>query len=225
MNRASILQALDLSASAYRDVQPWSQNTCLGTAENASVGVQCYLRTQDDVLLITFRGTASPQGWKTDFAFRKKTIPYGNANSPIRVHSGFLRAYKAPGVRDSILRAVGPGIRSVKITGHSLGAALAVLCAVDIQYNFPRRDIEVVLFGCPRVGNQAFVRSYNQRVNKTVRVENGNDIVTRLPFSCMGFRHVGARLHIGCLRLPFFLCREDHYPVRYLEGLINGGSL
>lgn len=81
-----------------------------------------------------------------------------------------------------------------------MAPALAVLCAVDLQYNFPSKDCEVILFGCPRVGNRAFQRSYNQRVFKTLRVENGNDIVTKIPLALWGFRHVGIPIRIGTPR-------------------------
>lgn len=189
--------------------------------DNARSGVQCFLRRHNDVLWITFRGTDSPKDWKSDLTFWKKKIPYDNTGSNIRVHTGFINAYKTPGVRDKILEAVTRDIHYIKISGHSMGAALAVLCAVDIEYNFQNRDIEVVLFGCPRVGNKAFMLSYNKRVNKTVRVENSNDIVTKVPFAIMGYRHVGAKLHIGKLRLPWRFSANDHYPHRYYSALLS----
>ena len=212
---------MEISASAYRDVQPYLPYTCIKMIDDTKSGTQYFLRKDRDILWITFRGTDSPKDWKTDLTFWKKAIPYDNSNTNIRVHTGFINAYKAKCVRDKILQTVTDDINYIKITGHSLGAALAVLCAVDIQYNYPDRDIEVFLFGCPRVGNKAFITSYNKRVNKTVRIENGNDIVTKLPFVFMGYRHVGAKIHIGKPRLPFFLSINDHYPHRYYSGLLN----
>ena len=212
---------MEISASAYRDVQPYLPYDCIKMIDDKKSGTQYFLRKDKDILWITFRGTDSPKDWLTDLTFWKKTIPYDSVKSNIRVHTGFINAYKAEGVRDRILQAVTGKVNYIKITGHSLGAALAVLCAVDIQFNFPDQDIEVFLFGCPRVGNRAFVTSYNKRVNKTVRIENGNDIVTKLPFAFMGYRHVGAKIHIGKPRLPFFLSFIDHYPHKYYSGLLN----
>ena len=100
-----------------------------------------------------------------------------------------------------------------------MGAALAVLCAVDIQYNFPYADIEVCLFGCPRVGNKAFAKSYNSRVFKTLRVTNGNDIVTKVPPAVFGFRNVGINLHTGKLSLPFAVSFKEHTPQNYYKRL------
>ena len=219
LNKDQIMRAMDYAAAAYRKIQPYSENKFTVAIEALDCDIEYYLRREGDTLTITFRGTDSIRNWITDFDFWKRSIPYDNVSSKIRVHKGFLDAYKSFGVRDQILRSVTDRVRHVKISGHSLGAALSVLCAVDIEYNFPDKDIEVVLFGCPRVGNRAFMKSYNKRVYKTVRVENGNDIVTKVPFAFMGFRHVGARLNIGCPSIPGYFSAYDHYPHRYYSSL------
>lgn len=146
---------------------------------------------------LPFGGPTRPKTGQHNLAFWKKCIPYDNTCSKIRVHSGFLAAYKDPHVRGRIHRFITSDIHTVHIMGHSLGAAMAVLCGVDLEYNFPHRDYEVYLFGCPRVGNKAFQTSYNRRVFKTLRVENGNDIVTKIPLWIMGYRHVGIPIHVG----------------------------
>ena len=111
-------------------------------------------------------------------------------------------------------------VRRVRVTGHSRGAALAVLCALDLQYNFPDRCYEAVLFGCPRVGNAAFARSYDRRVFMTMRVEQGADIVCRVPPAVLGYRHVGMRCRVGPRRLlpVSFL---DHLPGRYYMAMFR----
>jgi predicted lipase len=221
MNNAEIIKSLELSASAYRDIQPYSPHSRTTVIENKKAGVKCFLRREINTLRITFRGTETPREWLSNFKFCKKTIPFNNEKSKIKVHTGFLNSYKNPEVRDKILEAVEDDTYCVKISGHSRGAALAVLCAVDIQYNYPGRDIEVILFGCPRVGNKWFVQSFNRRVNKAVRIENSNDIVTKVPFAFMGYRHVGARLHVGNLRLPLRFSANDHYPHKYYSNLLG----
>ena len=197
MNKADAIQAMELAGLAYQNSQPEFPWCTLDIIDDSSTGIQCCLRRWEDTLYITFRGSNSAQDWKVDLNFWKKCIPYNNVNPKIRVHTGFIDAYKHPNIRPRIQRSVTPDIRCVKITGHSYGAALAVLCAVDLQYHFPHKDYEALLFGCPRVGNRAFQKSYNKRVFKTLRVENGNDIVTKIPPALWGYRHVGAKLHIG----------------------------
>lgn len=43
----------------------------------------------------------------------------------------------------------------IYLTGHSLGAALSVLAALDIKTTFGRVDA-VYTYGLPRVGNKPF---------------------------------------------------------------------
>lgn len=222
MTSADILHAMELSGLAYRDIQPVYCNGEFEIISDPDTDVQCYLRRCGKTLFITFRGSNSPRDWKTNFMFDQMTIPYGNSKSPIRVHSGFIKAYKSPGVRDVIHRAVlRRGVESVRVSGHSQGAALAILCSVDLEYNFPDLDYEVYLFGSPRVGNKAFRDSYNRRLLKVFRVENGNDIVTKIPLRLMGYCHVGMRFHVGCPRLPFVVSFADHYPQAYYINLFR----
>ena len=37
------------------------------------------------------------------------------------------------------------------VTGHSLGAALSVLCGIRLALKFPKHNIQVINFGCPKV--------------------------------------------------------------------------
>ena len=221
LDHKETLELLTCSAIAYQQIQPRQEGIRLVVIDDRPTDVQCYLRFYGRKLLITFRGTNSCKDWMHDFAFWKKCIPYGNTQSPIRVHTGFLNAYKSKGVRGEIHKLITDDIESVTVTGHSYGAALSVLCAVDLQYNFPDKHVQAAVFGCPRVGNKAFASSYNKRVFLTLRVENGNDIVTKVPFAFLGFRHVGIRVHCGTKRLPLVLNPLDHYPQRYYQNLLQ----
>ena len=115
----------------------------------------------------------------------------------MKIHRGFMAAYL--GVREAIHHYVNnSSATQYRIVGHSLGGALAKLCAVDLQYNFASNTgiladsnihVEAYTFGAPRAGNKAFVASYNARVPKTWRVVNGWDAVSGLPHMCQGYRH------------------------------------
>ncbi len=176
----------------------------------------------ENLVTIVFRGTDSKAEWTSNLAFCRKKLPYGNAKSHVMVHSGFIDAYNNEFVRTRIHKLIPDKRCRVIVSGHSRGAALAALCAVDLQYNFPYLDIAVYLFGCPRVGNKAFAKSYNKRVCRTVRVQNGNDIVTKLPPAIFGYRHVGAAVNIGKARIPFAVSFKAHYPEEYFAGIIRG---
>jgi triacylglycerol lipase len=221
MQMSDVIRAMELSAIAYRNIQPVFSYDSLTVIDDRKTDVQCYLRKRDGCLNITFRGSTSGEDWKTNLTFCKKVIPYGNTASKIRVHTGFLEAYKSPNVRNVIHKKMTCDVNQVKISGHSQGAALAILCAVDLEYNYPERDYEVILFGAPRVGNRAFQKSYDKRVFKTLRIENGNDIVTKIPFAIMGYRHVGVGIHIGRPRIPGLFSFKSHYPQAYYKNLLK----
>ena len=86
------------------------------------------------------------------------------------VHRGFGRTFdEMRGALEAWLSA--PPDRVIA-TGHSLGGALATLCAVD----FPAA--ELVTFGAPRVGTDTLVRPLRRRVRRYVHC---CDLVPRVP--------------------------------------------
>lgn len=127
---------------------------------------------------------------------REMTYPsaYAPTSKPIKMHSGFVNAYLSARdrVHDAVKRS---GLSRWLITGHSLGGALANLCGLDLQYNFsPDVVPQVYTFGAPKVGNGAFVDSYNERVPDTFRFVYGNDLVSGLPRWWQGYRHVSEKI-------------------------------
>ncbi len=83
----------------------------------------------------------------------------------------------------------------IYITGHSLGSASAYLFAVDYFHNLSgkNKDINVITFASPRVGNKEFVQYYsdnimslknnsNDKIN-SIRIANCLDSITQVPMS------------------------------------------
>ena len=179
--------------------------------DDDTTDTQCFVALKEDnisskkkTMLVSFRGTQQPKDWLTDFNAWHTVIPYGNFESNIRVHQGFLRCYKS--VRGSILSLIAKhriDINSIFVIGHSLGGALATLCAVDIQYNYPKIDLHAYVSGSPKVGNKAFAKSYNKRVPDTTRTYMRRDVVPKMPpFWFLkrisgGFKHVNKGYAIG----------------------------
>ncbi len=217
MNQSEMLEMLEISSIAYRDNQPRCRCSKLIVIENEATDAECFVRIGENIVIIAFRGTDSNINRFYNLCFAKKVIPYDNYDTDIRVHSGFLATYKS--VRSRILPLIPEEAEKVVVTGHSLGAALSVLCAVDVQYNFKSKDVEAYLFGCPRVGNKAFAKSYDKRVFKTMRVSNGNDVVTKIPPKILGFHHVGIDIHTGSVALPLVLSFRDHTSQSYYRNL------
>jgi triacylglycerol lipase len=82
------------------------------------------------------------------------------------------------------------GKRKLYICGHSLGAAMATICASRLEEHHP----ELYTYGSPRVGGKEFVRNCLVNHNRHV---NNNDMVTSVPFWIMGFRHHGDLTYIN----------------------------
>ena len=122
--------------------------------------------------LVAFRGTTDIRDVLRDIDAR--LTPEGSG----RVHRGFKTALEPLWAKLSAHL----GNRPVWFTGHSMGAALAILAGN--RYADARA---VYTYGSPRVGDSAFASNTTVPV---YRVVNNNDLVTRMPPPA-SFRHVG----------------------------------
>lgn len=76
---------------------------------------------------------------------------------------------------------------SIKVTGHSLGAALAHLTAMMLaNHGF---EVSLTNFGQPRVGDKAFSEFTNDHLKEYWRQTHHQDIVPQVPQEIQGFRH------------------------------------
>jgi predicted lipase len=140
----------------------------------------------------------SIRNWVVDFLFPKTTVWKGQ-NASIQVHSGFYHSYM--NLADQVRAAVQDLVTlypdyTVGVTGHSLGAALATLCVLDIVEEgiVPRDNVMVYHFGSPRVGNDGFAQYYHFWIPYTFRLVNDRDIVPALPPQILKFHHVATEV-------------------------------
>ena len=175
-----------------------------------------FVATRPGAVFISIRGTESPGEWLCDFDAVPSTCQIGNGT----VHEGFQKIYEV--IRESALDGLKSVISSgdqILVTGHSLGAALAILFANDAVSLTP--NIQVCTFAGPRTGLGDFVGSYNQRVPRTLRVTNRWDIVPNVPVPapplCL-YEHAGSLLSIDG-GFTFDLAIAHSLPLSYLPGL------
>ncbi|KAK6134323.1 hypothetical protein DH2020_031946 [Rehmannia glutinosa] len=93
---------------------------------------------------------------------------------------------------------------SITLTGHSLGACLAILSAFDLVEN-GANDIPVsaIVFGSPQVGNRAFRDRVSQFPNlKILHVRNKIDLIPLYPSALLGYRNIGTELVIDNRKSP-----------------------
>jgi triacylglycerol lipase len=149
---------------------------------------QAFVAGREDMILIAFRGTEPDklQDWMSDAKVRMIDALGG------KVHRGFNKAL------DDVWDPLCESISSFRdrnqplwFTGHSLGAALAVLATARAYAD----DLHVqglYTFGQPRVGNRDFADNFDTALKpRSYRFVNNNDVVTRVPLRKMGYRHVG----------------------------------
>jgi len=140
--------------------------------------------------VVAFRGTTNIAGVMQDvgsFAL----VPFDHCPG-CRVGAGFKSGYNAvAGQIKGALRS--SGCHSVAVTGHSLGAAKAILCMYDLAKSGFHITTSYV-FGEPRVGNGAFVASFHSVVHAAVfHVAHGQDPIVRL--GGPGAQHVGSEIY------------------------------
>lgn len=222
---------------------------------------------KDDTIVIAFRGTATVANVVADLQLWRTRYPPDTIQGKGRavlgtapmVHRGFLKAYTMGEFNHRLLSRVEHILNrcqasnsrngqsaagtetpvAVHITGHSLGGALAILCAFDIATRGPCADFDLSIktytFGAPRVGNHAWARIYNATVPDTWQIINSGD-----PFPQAGkfwflYKHVGHRVLISrrgdilvrpsfveyaIRRSPGALVRE-HYLTAYQSAFIS----
>jgi len=194
-------RSLWLSAAAYCDKSSYTTRSFKGPTSGFVVtkviydgptdtqGYIGYLPS-DKSIYVVYRGSSSIRNWITNLnAFKTNYTSYPECNC--QVHKGFYQAEQI--VIQSVISEVSNLRKShsdyaVKVTGHSLGAALAQLTSMDlIKAGIP---CTVYNYGQPRTGDKNYASFSTSKVS-TWRVTHNKDTVPHLPFTeQMEFYHV-----------------------------------
>jgi C1A family cysteine protease/GH25 family lysozyme M1 (1,4-beta-N-acetylmuramidase) len=86
--------------------------------------------------------------------------------------------------------AAPPPNASVEVTGHSLGAALATLYVMENAKTEQIANPMLCTFASPLVGDATFATTFNSLGLTSWRIDNIKDLVTKVPPTILGFRHV-----------------------------------
>jgi len=126
----------------------------------------------------------------------------------MKIHSGFYQSFAD--IRQRLLQTVLSLYTQIMrrkrtprfyISGHSLGGALAQLCALWMDILFGHRSpVFVYVFGCPRVGDPSFAQCLTQRVKHCYRVVFRGDVITTIPRGFAYYKHAGWEIivdHLG----------------------------
>ncbi|CUG93655.1 lipase, putative [Bodo saltans] len=193
-------------------------------------------------IVIAFRGTDNVKNAKQDLDIRRvlwdevdHTFWQSASASRPSVHVGFLGIWNA--LKDFVIDTVMKELDSLSaaadendephrvfVTGHSMGGAVATLCAfvirkrlIEVGYRFP--DPVVYTYGQPRIGNKTFQKTYNKVIPNTFRVVNESDAVSFV--TMLGGCHVGMEVDVD--RNGNYLC-EPMFMERTLRPIKGKGS-
>lgn len=165
----------------------WTGN--FGDSHGAAFGFVGCLNTS--TIEVVFRGTDNIKGWIEDADFTQ--TPF-NGSDTAKVHLGFWKTYSvvAKDVRALVdrTRPTCGGGKDIVVTGHSLGAALATLGAVEIAGIDPSQRVQLFTFGQPRVGNKGFAELADEKLVFSERFTHRRDIIPHMPFKALDYWHV-----------------------------------
>jgi len=171
-----------------------------------------------EATIIAFAGTDPLNlfNWVSDFYLGR---------SGEEVHQGFVDAAAAvwDEIGDVVSKSAADG-RALIITGHSLGAAIALVTADRARKERDLDRVEIYVFGSPRVWHSDLARAFIDVFGPTTyRLVYGQDVVASIPPSTLGFQHVGRLLQ--CARGENFDAAQLLEPADSDEPAFGVGSL
>jgi len=182
-------------------------------------GSQAYFLHNDEDLVFVCRGT-QPTEWK-DIAADLNAVPVPSSTGIGMLHKGFKDSVDHVFPRLSELAIDYGKTRTIWVTGHSLGAAMAVIASYKLQRDPALPNPQALFtYGCPRAGDKTYIAAMEGSGLLHFRFVNNADIVARVPF--WPFKHLAGAMymnHWGNLRtLTFWQVTKDVWR-GFVEGI------
>ena len=153
-------------------------------------GAQAYIFANRHDAVVTCRGT-EPHDWNDVRA--DLDLGTSVAETVGWVHRGFKR--EVDDLWPRLEQALVNNTRPLWFTGHSLGGAMAAICAGRCKLSYIRSNPQALFtFGSPRIGNRRYVNYVQIEAHRWV---NNNDIICRVPPAWLGFRHKGHEVYLN----------------------------
>lgn len=148
------------------------------------------------LIVASFRGSyGHVENWWLNLRFGSTSKDFHN----VTIRTGWWKAYEA--LQEQYWEALQqthercPSCTTLVTTGHSLGAAIGGLAALDAKLTFPWiRQVKMRNLGMPRVGHEDFVQLFHDHVESSYRVVHYRDIVPHYP---LRINHISPYHHVG----------------------------
>lgn len=146
-----------------------------------------------------FNEKCTPGKWES-IGSSDNLVEEGAGKLPsVRIHAGYWEAWND--IREKVLRCILSHIylnqnevaakySQILVCGHSLGGALAQLCALNLSL-MTGLSICVYTLGAPRIGGRTFAKLMNERVPYNYRIIMVKDPITAVPKGLPPYVHAG----------------------------------
>lgn len=177
-------------------------------------GAQAYIFANESDAVVTCRGT-EPDDWNDVRA--DLTLGLVVSETVGRVHRGFK--IEVDDLWPRLERALVNNTRTLWFTGHSLGGAMAAICAGRCALSYIHSEPQALFtFGSPRIGTRRYVNYVQLEAHRWV---NNNDIVSRVPPAWLGYRHKGLLVYLNAHGRVRRLTAWQRWKDRW-RGLVEG---
>jgi hypothetical protein len=184
----------------------------------ANNGHQSVVMSNDKIVVVVFRGSQAPgnTAGNLDWAADANILVNFSLGGTIGVHNGFYLALnsKYASIKNAVV-AQGGKNKKVYVTGHSLGGAMALICAYRLQVKDSIGVRGVYTYGCPRTGNASFFLTWGNAGlgTRSWMVRNPVDVVAQI-VPAPPYKHVGGVQTYS----------TGHDITRYCRGIHDGMS-
>jgi hypothetical protein len=176
-------------------------------------------------VVIAIRGTHGVHEWIHDVLY--ETVPCPFLAEAGHTEDGFTDMYMSLRVTaeheskrlvDFVAAMEFPRpMKSLTVCGHSLGAALATLLALDLVANTRYKDLALYNFASPRAGDEKFAEVFNRLVPNTYRIANRKDLVTEIPPIFLSHKNRYAHVEATSVLVPHLGVREHMLCMHHLS--------
>lgn len=155
---------------------------------------------------IVFRGSKTPKNYLEDADVVPAAFPADAPGS--KVHHGFLTIWNR--LKASVLNALHNELhcKSLTILGHSMGASIGTIAAIDLAKEF--KIDRIYTYGQPRTGNAKFGEAFHKSIGNVpfFRVVDFMDVIPHMPpANLFGYVHLQPEVYYkGTRKGNYHIC-------------------